>query len=64
MVSVDKKPYPPKIKFTKLNESVDNIINILIDKDLIEFPPIIQHHFSIRVPKNYGFEEYCNYYQG
>jgi len=60
MVSTSKKSFRPKRKFTKLNESVDSILNVLLDKDLIEIPSIFQHHFSNGVPKNYRFEEFCN----
>jgi len=58
MVSLGKNSFQPKRKYTKLNEIVDNILNILLDKDLIKLPLIFQHHFSNGIPKNYKFEEF------
>lgn len=45
MVSTSKKSFDNKRKYTKLIESVDKILNVIIDKDLIETPPIVKHHF-------------------
>jgi len=63
MVSTIKKSFSPKRKFIKLNESVDIILNVLLDKDLIELPPIVQHHFLNGISKNYIFEEFYNYHR-
>lgn len=56
MVSGGKKIFQPKRKYTKLNESVDNILNILLYKYVIKLPSIVQHHFSNGVLENYRFE--------
>lgn len=63
MISIGKRSFQPKIKYTKLNESIDNILNVLLYKYLTELPLIVQHHFLNGVPKNYGFEDVCNYHR-
>jgi len=42
--------------FTKLTDTVDNILNVLLKKDIIKLPPIFQHHFSNGVLENYRYE--------
>lgn len=42
---------------------MDDIFNILLQKDLIKIPLIVQNHFPNGIPKNYIFEEFCNYHR-
>lgn len=43
----------PKRKFTPLNDTVDNIINVLLKENLIELPPIVELKFPNGVLKNF-----------
>jgi len=37
----------------RLTDIVNNILNVLLKEELIELPPMVQHHFPNGVPKNY-----------
>ena len=51
----------PKRHFTKLIDIVDNILNVLLDEDIIELPPIVEPKFPNGVPKHFHYEEFYNY---
>lgn len=51
MISSNKMISPPKRRFTKLNESFDDIIIILLEKYIIDFSSIVKHHFLNEVIK-------------
>lgn len=62
IVGVGIKFSPSKRNYTKFPKNVDTILNVLLDKDLIEILPIVHHHFPHGVLENYRFEEFCNYH--
>lgn len=47
--NVDRRNNKPQMKFTRLTNTIDNILNVLL-KELIELPPVVQHHFPNGVP--------------
>jgi len=56
---------PPKHthQYTPLTDIVDNILNILLDEELIELPPIVVPKFTNGVPKSFHCKKFCNYYR-
>ena len=56
---------PPKHthQYTSLTDSVDNILNVLLDEELIKLPPIIEPKIANGVPKIFHYEEFCNYHR-
>ena len=61
--NVDRKQTRPQRKFTKLIDTVDNILNVLLDEELIELSPMVQHFFPNGVPENYRYEEFYSYHR-
>lgn len=51
-----RSPPKPFHQFTPLTDIVDNILNVLLDGELIELPPIIEPKFPNGVPKNFHYE--------
>lgn len=46
-----------------MNDTIDNILNVLLKEDLIELPPIVVPKFPNGVPKTFRYEEFCNYHR-
>jgi len=46
-----------------LTDIVDNILNVLLDEELIKLPPVVEPNFINGVPKNFHYEEFCNYHK-
>jgi len=44
-----------------LIDTLDNILNVLLDEELLELPPMVEHKFPNDVPHNFYYEEFCNY---
>lgn len=55
-ISIGKWSFQPKRNYTKLNESVYKILNILVKKYLIKLPPIVQNHFPNAIYEQYRFK--------
>lgn len=50
-------------QYTPLTDTIDNILNTLLDEELIELPPIIEPNFTNSAPKNFQYEKVCNYHR-
>lgn len=53
----------PKGQFTPLIDTIDNILNVLLDEELIKLPPIIEPKFTNEVPKYFHYEKFYNYHR-
>ena len=53
----------PRQQFTPLTNTVDNVLNVLLDEELIELPPVVEPKFPNGVPKHFHYEEFCNYHR-
>lgn len=45
-----------------MSDTYDNILNVLLAKELIELPPMIKHKFPNGVPHNFHCEKFCSYH--
>lgn len=52
----NNSPPKPTWQFTPLIDIVDNILNVLLDEELIELPPIVEPKFSNGVPSHFHYE--------
>lgn len=44
-------------------DTADKFLNVLLDKNLIELPPIIEPKFLNSMPSNFHYEEFFNYHR-
>jgi len=49
----------PKQQFNLLIDTIDNILNMLLDEKIIELPPIVKPKLPNGVPKHLHYEEFC-----
>lgn len=58
----DNSPPKPPRHYTPLTDTLDNILKVLLDEELINLPPMVEHKFPNGVPYNFYYEEFCNYH--
>lgn len=44
-------------------DTIYNILNVLLDEELIESPPIVEPKLPNGIPKHFHYEEFCNYHR-
>lgn len=59
VISTFKRSFEKKRNYTKLTKSVDKILNVFVDKYLIELPPIVKHHFPMVFMKIIGLKNFA-----
>jgi len=63
IANVDRNNNIPQRRFTRLINTIDNILNVLLKEELIELPLMVEHHFYNGILKNYRYEKNLNYHR-